>query len=134
VSAEEAAWRPPGGAHTIWELTLHVAYWKHAVTQRITGDRSIRFPRSPANWPRQPARPTDAGWDADRALLRDVHGRLLEAVRAVQPRQLGTRPAGAKKWTCGELITGIAQHDAYHVGQIQILKRIRRGRRAGGRP
>ena len=26
--------------------------------------------------------------------------------------------AGGKRWTHGELILGIAQHDAYHVGQI----------------
>jgi len=34
------------------------------------------------------------------------------------------RPAGATKWTYGELILGIAQHDAYHAGQIQLMKRL----------
>jgi uncharacterized damage-inducible protein DinB len=129
LTAADAAWRPPGGAHSIWELTLHIAYWNYAVRRRITGADSARFPRSPSNWPEPPARPTDAAWDADRALLLDGHTRLTEAIRTVPPARLGERPAGAKKWTYGELITGIAQHDAYHTGQIQLLKRLRRGRR-----
>jgi len=36
-------------------------------------------------------------------------------------------PAG-KGWTLGELILGIAQHDAYHTGQIQMLKRLWKAR------
>ena len=126
VSANDAAWRPARGRHSIWEITLHIAYWNYAVRRRITGD-SDRFPRSPANWPRQPARPTEAAWDADRALLRDVHSRLAEAIRGIPAAQLGERPAGAKKWTFGEMVTGIALHDAYHTGQIQLLKRLMRG-------
>ena len=58
------------------------------------------------------------------ALLRNEHERLIAAVEAVPDRRLGERPTGAKKWTYGELISGIAQHDAYHTGQIQLLKRL----------
>jgi uncharacterized damage-inducible protein DinB len=31
-----------------------------------------------------------------------------------------------RKWTYGELIIGVAAHDAYHTGQIQLLKRLGR--------
>jgi uncharacterized damage-inducible protein DinB len=130
LTAADAAWRPAGGRHSIWELMLHIAYWDYAVRRRITGDASTRFPRSPSNWPEPPTRPTEPAWDADRALLRDEHLRLAEAIRTVPAARLGERPAGAKKWTYGELITGIAQHDAYHTGQIQLLKRLRSGGRS----
>jgi len=36
----------------------------------------------------------------------------------------GRKPPRGKRWTLGELIVGIAQHDAYHAGQIQMLKRL----------
>jgi uncharacterized damage-inducible protein DinB len=126
VTAADAAWRPARGRHSIWEIALHIAYWNHAVRRRVSGDPG-RFPRTPSNWPRLPLQPTDAAWDADRQLLREEHVRLVEAIRAVPTSRLGERPAGAKKWTFGELITGIALHDAYHTGQIQLLKRLRRG-------
>lgn len=131
VPAEVALWRPAPGRHCIWELMLHIAYWDYAVRRRLAGD-GPGFPRSPANWPRLPARPDEAAWAADRALLREEHERLLAAVAAVAPDRLTGRPAGAKKWTRGELILGIAQHDAYHTGQIQLMKRLyqsRSGRR-----
>ena len=124
VTAAAAAWRPAPGRHSIWELTLHIAYWNYAVRRRLGGEGPTRFPRSPSNWPAPPTRPSEAAWDADRALLREEHARLVDTIRAVPAARLGTRPAGAKKWTCGELITGIAQHDAYHTGQIQLLKRL----------
>ena len=127
VCAADVAWRPAAGRHSIWELVLHMAYWNHAVRRRITG-ASGRFPRSPANWPRPQAHPTSEAWDADRALLREEHDLLAKAIRTIPAELLGQRPAGAKKWTYGELITGIAQHDAYHTGQVQLLKRLRRPR------
>jgi uncharacterized damage-inducible protein DinB len=42
----------------------------------------------------------------------------------VDPTRLGRRPRGSKRWTYGELLVGIAMHDAYHTGQIQLLKRL----------
>lgn len=131
VSAAQAAWRPAPGRLTIWELALHIAYWKYAVRRRLGGG-GPNFDRSPANFPRMPARPTEAAWAADRAVLEREHRLLLEAVARVPRARLGRRPAGSAKWTQGELIVGIAQHDAYHTGQIQMMKRLWRARRQLG--
>jgi hypothetical protein len=69
--------------------------------------------------------PLDARtWAADLALLRDEHERLVEAASAVDLALLPRRPPTSKRWTYGELIMGIAMHDAYHTGQIQLLKRL----------
>lgn len=137
VSAEEAAWRPAPGRKSIWDLVLHIAYWKYAVRRRLEGGSETRFPRSPANWPRVPAVPDEAAWAADVALLKQEHDRLLEAVAAVPLGRYGEAMPSGKRWTKGEMIVGIAQHDAYHVGQIVMLKRLRGAmggeRRAGRR-
>jgi uncharacterized damage-inducible protein DinB len=124
VTAEEALWKPGPRRHSIWELVLHVAYWKYAVRRRLSGGKAGRFARGPANWPHEPESGGEREWVADKALLREEHERLLEAVAAVPAGRLGMRPAGATKWTYGELILGIAQHDAYHAGQIQLMKRL----------
>ena len=124
VSAEQARWRPSPKRRSLWELALHIAYWKYAVRRRLSGDTGLRFARRPANWPRLPAPATAAAWAADQALLREEHARLVAVVAAVPAARLGDRPPGARKWTYGELILGIAQHDAYHTGQMQLLKRL----------
>lgn len=58
------------------------------------------------------------------ALLKQEHERLVAVVAAVPPSRYGVPLPGGKRWTRGELILGIAQHDAYHTGQIQLLKRV----------
>ena len=50
VRAEEAAWRPARGRHNIWEIAVHVAYWKYAVTRRLTGSKTHEFPEKGANF------------------------------------------------------------------------------------
>lgn len=129
VTAEQAAWTPAPGRKSIWALALHIAYWNYAVRRRLEGGSAPRFPRAPANWPRIP-KPADASaWSADVALLKQEHERLVAVISAVPPRRYDEPLRGRKRWTRGELILGIAQHDAYHTGQIQLLKRLWSGKR-----
>ena len=71
-----------------------------------------------------PDRATEAAWAADRAVLATAHRDLLAAIRGFPPDRLGRNAGGRKRWTYGDLIIGIAMHDAYHAGQIQMLKRL----------
>lgn len=129
VTVEQASWRPGKGRKNIWDLALHIAYWNYAVRRKLEGSddtsREARFGRSPSNWPRPPQPGGDArAWAADITLLRQEHERLVAAAAGVSPAQLDRRPPGTGIWTYGELLVGIAQHDAYHTGQIQLLKRL----------
>jgi hypothetical protein len=97
---------------------------RRRLEDRTTSDNGGRFDRSPLNWP-TPVGSADArAWTADVALLRTEHEKLLRAIAAVRPAQLTRKPRGRGEWTFGELILGIAQHDAYHIGQIQMMKRL----------
>jgi len=128
VSHRDALWRPPPGKgrHNIWEIVLHTAYWKYIVRRRLTRDPELTFPRRGSNWPRLPAPADAAAWRRDVALLRDEH-RLLRAVIARFPAaRLGAR-GWRSRWSNVEHIYGIASHDLYHAGQIQLLKRLLRG-------
>jgi hypothetical protein len=124
VDAALARWRPASGRHTIWELVLHAAYWDYAVRRRLLGPHIVRFPRSPANWPAMPRPASEEAWAADRALLAEQHRLLVEAVEGFPPARLGRRVSGGRRWTYGDTILGITIHDAYHAGQIQLLKRL----------
>lgn len=127
VSHELAARRPPNGAHSIWEIVLHMTGWRNEVARRATGEPA----GAPADgdWPAT-GQPTAAGWEAALKALDAAHRTLADVVRTLsdermlQPtndprnRELGTGV------TYYQLLHGIVQHDAYHAGQIAVLKKI----------
>ena len=63
------------------------------------------------------------GEKVDIALLQGEHDLLREAIRSFPAPKLNRR-APESKWTYAEHIHGIAAHDLYHTGQIQLLKRL----------
>jgi hypothetical protein len=124
VSAAQASWRPTPRRKSVWEMVLHIAYWKYTVRRHLSPTPVPRFPRSPSNFPSQPDPADDDAWARDVALLRREHAALVTALGSLSERRLGRIPALGKRWTFGELALGIAAHDAYHTGQIQLLKRL----------
>ena len=124
MSAAQARRRPARGRHSIWELALHIAYWDYAVRRRLSGGTGPRFPRSPANWPRLPKRADESAWAADRELLRDEQRALIAVIERFPSTRLDRRVARGKRYSFRDLMLGILVHDAYHAGQIQMLKRL----------
>ncbi|HEX5109592.1 MAG TPA: DinB family protein [Vicinamibacterales bacterium] len=127
VRLEEAVWRPGPSRHNIWELVVHAAYWKYRVVRRLTGAPRGSFALVGSNWFRRPQEGTTRAWRSDVALLDRTHRELRDGVEALSARDL-ERAHG--KVTNLALVTGIAGHDVYHAGQIQLLKRLRRDTRA----
>ena len=123
VTDKEALWRPGRGRHNIWEIVLHTAYWKCMVRRRLAHDPAIAFPRSGNNWPGLPDRPTTAAWNDDRKLLQQEHDRLRRVIARFDPTLLGRR-GWRSKWRNAQDIYGIASHDLYHAGQVQLLRRL----------
>jgi hypothetical protein len=123
LTAEEALWRPGRGRHNIWELALHAAYWKYAVRRRLAGDAIGSFDRKPSNWPEIPTPGDGRAWKRDVAFLDAEHGKLRAVIADLTPAALQQRsPKGV--WTNAEEIHGVAAHDLYHTGQIQLIKRL----------
>ena len=127
LAPRQALWRPGPGRNCIWDLVLHTAYWKHVVRQRVEGGERSAFARGPRNFPGLPERRDAAAWRADVALLRRQHQLLVATVRRLPAARLGAR-AGKSRWNVAEQIFGIAAHDLYHTGQIQLLKVLQRRR------
>lgn len=123
LSAERAARRPRPGRHNIWELVVHAAYWKYTVTRRLTGQPRGSFPLKGSNWFPRTQSANETQWREDVALLERMHRALREAVAKLSTSDLSRTP---KRRTTSNafLITGIAAHDLYHAGQIQLLKKL----------
>lgn len=126
LSTEEVAWRPQPKRHNIWEVAVHAAYWKYTVRRRLLGEQRGSFPLKGSNWFERPISGVndESQWKSDVALLVSTHASLRNAVSQLLPKDLA-RPADGGKTTVLSLVTGIAAHDLYHAGQIQLLKRLR---------
>jgi uncharacterized damage-inducible protein DinB len=127
LTAKDAAWRPAPNRHNIWETAVHAAYWKYIVRRRLRAEAKGSFALEGSNWFERPiARGlTEAAWKADIALLVETHETLREAIEKLPPREIHKTPEGSTVSNFA-LITGIAAHDLYHAGQIQLLKRLRK--------
>lgn len=118
-----AAWRPAPERHNIWELIVHAAYWKYVAWRRLTGATRGSFPLAGSNFLARPAEQTRRALQSDLALLDEMHRMLREAAAGVHPLDLD-RGSAQKSVTKRALLTGVAAHDLYHAGQIQLLKRM----------
>lgn len=126
LSAEEAARRPSPGRHNVWEVMVHAAYWKYAVRRRLTGDKRGSFALPGSNWFERPSgAASEAAWREDVTLLVAEHCKLRDVVAALPGRRLRQKSPGSR-YTNLALIRGVAAHDLYHAGQIQLLKRLAR--------
>lgn len=126
LTAQDVTWRPQPQRHNIWEITLHAAYWKYTVRRRLLGEKRGSFPLKGSNWFERPiaGQADESQWKADVALLVSTHVSLRNAVAHLKPKDL-TRTVDGSATSILSLVTGIAAHDLYHAGQIQLLKRLR---------
>jgi len=125
LTPRQAAWRPARGRHNIWEILVHTAYWKYTVRRRLLGEKRGSFPLKGSNWFKRPDKADHASLKSDLQLLEEMHRSLYDAVRQMKPGSLHRRSSNSK-FTNAQVIYGVAAHDIYHAGQIQLLKRLQR--------
>src|SRR5688572_30586809 len=123
LSVRQAAWRPSPKRHNIWELVVHAAYWKYTALRRLTAAPRGSFPLKGSNWFTRGGSLDDRAWREDAALLDRTHRSLRAAVARLSSSELVKIPAGSTVSNFA-LLSGVAAHDLYHAGQIQLLKRL----------
>lgn len=127
VTAAEAAARPIPEAHTIYELTHHIGAWIGEATSRLQGNP----PGNPADgdFPSRTLTVDAEAWTEVCTRLDRRQAELLEAVAAFDAGRLDdpvnpqNRKSGDDSGTFRALLSGIAQHSAYHAGQIVLLRK-----------
>jgi uncharacterized damage-inducible protein DinB len=121
VSAEIAHARPVPNGHSIWEIVAHLAAWHGVVADRIVERRAIETPEGGDFPPVTESDPED--WAEALRELDRQHARLVEAVSALDEARLGETVAG-KNYSTAHMIRGVAQHMAYHAGQIALIRKL----------
>ena len=117
VDAKRAAAKPLARAHSIWEITLHIAAWEDVARRRTLGE-AVEL-TDEQDWP--PVRDTsEAAWGAALARLRNGHEELRRTLAGLDDAKLIDGVPG-RDYTVYVLLHGVIQHDLYHAGQIALL-------------
>jgi len=120
VTAETAAQRSLGGAHTIWEIVVHIGVWESVVRRRLSGEVVRNVPPE-QDWP--PV--TDTAPEAWQRALDEVrrgHELLQQTIARLTDRQLEEDVPGMG-YNGYVMLHGAVQHAIYHAGQIALLKK-----------
>ena len=120
VCAEEAAARSITGAHTIWEIVLHMSVWQRTVRERLQ-DRPIVALSEDVDWP-PVLEFSDEAWAGAVLELRDEYELLREEALRWSDEDLGQTTEG-QRFTVYQMLHGVVQHGLYHAGQIAMLKK-----------
>lgn len=123
VAPAQAAARPIRNAHSIWELLLHIAAWEGAVRRRMDGAAAKLS--SAKNFPAV-TDTREEGWQKALAHLRRTHQELIDAVEKFPEASLTKQVPGKQgaHYNFYFMLHGLAQHAAYHAGQIALLKKM----------
>lgn len=121
VTAEVASARPVPGGHTIWEIVVHLSSWDDVVARRIEEARTIEAPDGGNFPPVEAAGP--GAWAEALAELEDRHERLVRTASGLDPARLLSTVAG-KDYSIAHMLRGVAQHMAYHAGQIALTRKL----------
>jgi uncharacterized damage-inducible protein DinB len=121
VTPEVASAHPIPTGHSIREIVAHLAAWDDGVAKRITERRSIESPDR-GDFP--PVTETSAeAWAEALSELQRQHSRLVETLSRLDEARLGETVA-RKGYSTAHMIRGVAQHLAYHAGQIAMLRKL----------
>lgn len=126
LTADEAALAPPGGAPSAWGIALHLTGWTREVARRLRGAPDGVPPEG--DWPALPLRRDAAAWREAQEALAAAHADLLAAIADVPPegwaRTVPRADGSPASTTAADTLIGLAQHDAYHAGQLALTRRL----------
>jgi uncharacterized damage-inducible protein DinB len=121
VTYKHAAARPIPGAHSIWELVLHVTAWAEIARARVFGE-ATGDPSPDEDWPPVTVTGPEA-WQLALNRMRESYRELAGVARELDDDRLDARVPNLD-YPVGILLQGIVEHGTYHGGQIALLRKM----------
>ena len=120
VTSEQASAHPIDGAHSIFELVLHLGGTYRLVLRRLNGDGAQLT--TTEDWP-PVASSSPASWVEAVHTLTQLHDNLMGAVADFADERLDLPLVPESPHAAFTQFIGVTQHNLYHAGQIALLKR-----------
>lgn len=123
VTLEEAVWKPEGNnVNSVAEIVSHVLYFQERLVRRLTesmdqfeqaSENDETF-RSSVDW-------NEEAWNS---LLKKVNETNLELAAIIDNMKEGELQKKFGELTAAEMISGVTRHNAHHIGQIVMLRKL----------
>lgn len=120
VDHKQALWKPEGAAgNSIWETVNHLTYYKERLLHLLQGlpkwpsvsDNDMTFTVN---------RTGEEAWQEAVAKLKTIHASLQAEIAKLTDAQL----SGADSDVTPEKFMSLILHDAYHTGQIILVRKL----------
>ncbi len=123
LPAELRGEKPEGAQHTFWELLEHlrIAQWDILEFTRNPEHVSPKFPEG--YWPDSEAPPDDDAWDQSVLSFASDLRAMQDLVADPKTDLVAPIPHGDGQTVLREALL-VADHNAYHLGQIVLMRRI----------
>ncbi len=114
--------KTPGSTHTPWRLLEHlrICQWDILEFSRNPNHVSPKFPDG--YWPQEDAPPDSESWDKSVNAFRDDLQGMMDLVSNPTTDLLAPIPHGDGQTILREALL-VADHNAYHLGQLVLLRR-----------
>lgn len=124
VTAEQAAWKPAGVDNSIWEIVSHLNFYNYAYVERfksltyeyLVDDNDATFTAAEGA--------TDAAWAAEVARFDAILTEFRELIEAADESKFDEPVSNENPAKWKVLISNINTHNAYHGGQILLLRKL----------
>lgn len=115
--------RPAGASHSPWEILEHLrlAQWDILEFSRSADHVSPDWPEG--YWPKEPAPPDDHAWDRSVEAFRKDLEAMQDLVKDPATDLYARLPWGDGQTVLREALL-VADHNAYHLGELVLLRRL----------
>ena len=115
--------KPKGAPHTAWQLLEHIriAQWDILEFSRNPKHVSPKWPEG--YWPKTEAPPSATAWNASIRKTKADRKALEKLVASKTTDLFAKIPHGTGQTVLREALL-VADHDAYHIGQLVLLRRL----------
>ena len=115
--------RPKGSPYSAWQLVEHIRIAQWDILEFSHNPKHVSPKWPDGYWPKKPAPPSVAAWNKSiRAVRSDI--KAMQALVANPKRDLfAPFPHGDGQTLLREALL-VADHNAYHIGQLVLLRRL----------
>jgi hypothetical protein len=114
--------RPPGVPHTPWRLLEHLRIAQRDILEFSRNPKHVSPDFPTGYWPDGDAPPDDAAWDRSVAAFRADLKAMQDLVADPKTDLFARIPHGEGQTILREALL-VADHNAYHLGQLVVVRR-----------
>ena len=123
LPAELRGAKPPGVPHTPWRLLEHLRIAQWDILEFTRNPRHVSPPWPEGYWPAGDAPPNAEAWDRSVAAFRADLQAMQDLVAHPATDLFAPLPHGEGQTALREALL-VADHNAYHLGQLVVVRRL----------